>query len=109
MSSGQSDTCHCNNDCAGALKISFINMPASLTLPGIARADISENLDTLPPCAPALSEIGITSSDPTISASSLSNHSGAVSSHDVTGKVLEVVEFEYLQINPTFPPDFFKQ
>ncbi len=32
-----------------------------------------------------------------------------VSSHDVTGNILEVVEFEYLQINPTFPPDFFKQ
>ncbi|MEQ1813507.1 MAG: hypothetical protein ABL860_03530 [Candidatus Nitrotoga sp.] len=32
-----------------------------------------------------------------------------VSSHDVMGKILEVVEFEYLQINPTFPPDFFKQ
>ncbi len=32
-----------------------------------------------------------------------------VSSHDVMGKVLEVVEFEYLQVNPAFPPDFFKQ
>lgn len=32
-----------------------------------------------------------------------------VSSHDVMGQILEVVEFEYLQINPAFPPDFFKQ
>lgn len=32
-----------------------------------------------------------------------------VSSHDVMGNILEAVEFEYLQINPVFPPEFFKQ
>ena len=32
-----------------------------------------------------------------------------VTSHDVMNKVLEVVEFEHLQVNPALPPDFFKQ